>query len=993
MTRKMQTPGSNVIIIPLRLHEAVASRNALAKAVYQRLFDYVVKRVNDSLLTVTTPHAYIGVLDIFGFEVFQRNSFEQFCINFTNEKLQHYFNQQIFKQEEELYLKEGIKWQPVTYEDNSDTLDMIEKRPGGILSILDEQNKLPKCTDKTFTMKVHETFKAHKKLKEPRTIKGSGVSKEEGFVVKHFAGDVLYNSSGFLDKNNDSLHPDLLDLLRASDDAFLNTTLFPTDKQSKGPAPAKAAQRFSTVATKFSTQLGELMRDIGATSSHFIRCLKPNTEQRPNIFQGGMVLNQIIASGMHEALRLLHSGFPTRCPFDALYDRYRSQMPPALANLKPSDFCGGLLEALDFSKKDFQLGLTKVFFKAGKLAFLDEITGGASNMASDMVEKVKRWLCKKRLRRAQFATVAAVKVRSRLHMIRLLYRLRKTVRVVVVINKTMLRAARKARSDRASRLLQAVMRMWHARQLFVKLRSSACAIQSVFRFHSVYGRHKDELRRRINEAKRKVQEDKVANKKHQQDALVAEANRRLEEKRLREEAVRQRQLETAQARAADRATRDVAPPAAAVVQAVVPPNSVVISSQEWDELKKYMVQLTDRVATLENQLALKEDRAVIADKLAGVESKVEELAGKVKDSEELDRVELDRLNAKLEEENGNVLRISESFHEMSTAVSRFEGTLERVQETHVEKLKQLDVLADRVSAQQEDGAKKQQEHEDRIDALWRHLEEHSKRTDMLDASLREFKASVDDTLRAVAVGEMRQVLGRLEAGVQVLERREDKMEARVHSVEERTKTLEVMASMQQQREPEVRRDRSEPQAMDAGATALLLLNYVDKAHFGAVEDALRAEMQRLSSQSTDLKAALDSLGKKATTAAHLETDLLMDDFNKRADDFDRKLFQFDKRLFDAEKEINKLDSVVRKTGPASPSPVGRSTSRGTPAISVFSADEGSLGQRAEPYTAMTLNPTAIPRRSASPSPNQSPTRSRNTSSSSSMFGSIFGSKR
>jgi myosin heavy subunit len=210
---------------------------------------------------------FIGVLDIFGFESFAINSFEQLCINFTNEKLQQHFNQQIFKQEQDLYEREGIKFHKISYQDNQDTIDLIDGKPQGIFALLDEQNKLPKGSDKGLAETVFKTLKRFKKLQEPKMKPAAGsdqkaLNKDEAFVVRHFAGDVCYSVDGFLDKNNDTLQQDLLLALMQSSSEFI-LTLFPEHKEL---GKDMKGTRFASVSAKFSSQLEKLMQVVRVTS-------------------------------------------------------------------------------------------------------------------------------------------------------------------------------------------------------------------------------------------------------------------------------------------------------------------------------------------------------------------------------------------------------------------------------------------------------------------------------------------------------------------------------------------------------------------------------------------------------------------------------------------------------------------------------------------------------------------------------------------------------
>ena len=413
ISRTMTQPGSNSIYkIPLKVQEARYSRDTLAKALYATLFGWLVVRINNSLLTVAETRAFIGVLDIFGFEDFAVNSFEQLCINFANEKLQAHFNSQVFKQEQEIYIREAIRWDPIDEPDNQACIAMLASRPPaqpvGLFALLDEQCRLPKCTSKTFTEKLFQTHKENVAVGVLTSVpRGTRLMPYEGFVVRHYAGLVMYHSDNFLQKNNNSLHDDLEVVLRAADDPFLKqlygekaeedvaasakpngpggSASVPSlggvggnegGKRGGGAAGKKGGKtRFSSVSAHFLIQLTQLTDTLEETTSHFVRCVNPNKLKLADKFMGGHVLHQLRCSGMMEALRLMHEGFPTRCPYEDLYDRYKDMMPRSIASLDSPSFCEILLMALGLDKADYQLGITKVFFRAGKLAFLDQLTG------------------------------------------------------------------------------------------------------------------------------------------------------------------------------------------------------------------------------------------------------------------------------------------------------------------------------------------------------------------------------------------------------------------------------------------------------------------------------------------------------------------------------------------------------------------------------------------------------------------------------------------
>jgi myosin-6 len=304
-SRVMQTAkgGSKgtVIMVPLKKYEASAARDALAKSIYNRLFDWIVGKINESIPLSKNKTNYIGVLDIAGFEYFTVNSFEQFCINYCNEKLQQFFNERVLHDEQELYSKEQLNVKKIEYVDNSDCIEMIEGRPG-ILALLDEESKLPKPSSSHFTSEVH-TKCAHFRLVLPRKSKVKEhreILDNEGFIVRHFAGAVCYETKAFLEKNNDALHFGLEVLVQDCGNGFLKKLFGSIDVGER-----RGKLGFVSVAGKFKSQLGELLEKLRSTGTSFVRCVKPNSKMVQGVFEGGMILSQLQCAGMTSVLELM----------------------------------------------------------------------------------------------------------------------------------------------------------------------------------------------------------------------------------------------------------------------------------------------------------------------------------------------------------------------------------------------------------------------------------------------------------------------------------------------------------------------------------------------------------------------------------------------------------------------------------------------------------------------------------------------------------------
>ncbi|NWX64914.1 MYO6 protein, partial [Promerops cafer] len=405
-----------VIKVPLKVEQANNARDALAKTVYSHLFDHVVKRVNQCF-PFETSSFFIGVLDIAGFEYFEHNSFEQFCINYCNEKLQQFFNERILKEEQELYQKEGLGVNEVRYVDNQDCIDLIEAKLVGVLDILDEENRLPQPSDQHFTSVVHQKHKEHFRLSIPRKSKLAvhrNIRDDEGFIIRHFAGAVCYETMQFVEKNNDALHMSLQSLICESKDKFVRQ-LFETNTNNNKDLKQKAGKlSFISVGNKFKTQLNLLLEKLHSTGSSFIRCIKPNLKMTSHHFEGGQILSQLQCSGMVSVLDLMQGGFPSRASFHELYNMYKKYLPEKLARLDPRLFCKALFKALGLNENDYKFGLTKVFFRPGKFAEFDQIMKSDPDHLAELVKRVNRWLICSRWKKVQWCSLSVIKLKNKI---------------------------------------------------------------------------------------------------------------------------------------------------------------------------------------------------------------------------------------------------------------------------------------------------------------------------------------------------------------------------------------------------------------------------------------------------------------------------------------------------------------------------------------------------------------------------------------------------
>ena len=307
--------------------------------------------------------------------------------------MHQFFLKFVFKADEDLYDYEAVSWTKIEYQDNQGCIDLIEKSPTGIMRLLDEKCKQPgsdaEKKDKAFCTAVDETHRRNDFFMDARTAGRREFRTDEAFAVRHFAGDVCYVGANFVDKNNDTLHNDFVQLCATSSLPLL-ATLYTSESD------AKKASSFNSVSRRFINDLNALMVDLNSTKAHFTRCIKPNSALRPFEFTPALCLTQLRCSGTIDAVQLMAGAYPTRIPYDSIYSRYASQMPDFVRKLEPPLFCEALALALDIPSASFALGRTKIFFKAGKGQVLEELAErDLSEVIPMLVEKIKQWEARK----------------------------------------------------------------------------------------------------------------------------------------------------------------------------------------------------------------------------------------------------------------------------------------------------------------------------------------------------------------------------------------------------------------------------------------------------------------------------------------------------------------------------------------------------------------------------------------------------------------------
>ncbi|KRF81448.1 myosin heavy chain, isoform D [Drosophila virilis] len=369
--------GNEFVTQGRNVQQVTNSIGALCKGVFDRLFKWLVKKCNETLDTKQKRQHFIGVLDIAGFEIFDYNGFEQLCINFTNEKLQQFFNHHMFVLEQEEYKKEGIEWAFIDFGmDLLACIDLIEK-PMGILSILEEESMFPKATDQTFSEKLTNTHLGKSApFQKPKPPKPG--QQAAHFAIGHYAGVVAYNITGWLEKNKDPLNDTVVDQFKKSQNKLLIEIFADHPGQSGGGEQAKGGRGkkgggFATVSSAYKEQLNSLMTTLRSTQPHFVRCIIPNEMKQPGMVDAHLVMHQLTCNGVLEGIRICRKGFPNRMVYPDFKMRYQILNPGGIVGVDDPKKCGSLiLESTTLDPDMYRIGHTKVFFRAGVLGQMEE---------------------------------------------------------------------------------------------------------------------------------------------------------------------------------------------------------------------------------------------------------------------------------------------------------------------------------------------------------------------------------------------------------------------------------------------------------------------------------------------------------------------------------------------------------------------------------------------------------------------------------------------
>ncbi|VFV39956.1 myosin-11 isoform 15 [Lynx pardinus] len=801
-TRSILTPrikvGRDVVQKAQTKEQADFAVEALAKATYERLFRWILSRVNKALdKTHRQGASFLGILDIAGFEIFEVNSFEQLCINYTNEKLQQLFNHTMFILEQEEYQREGIEWNFIDFGlDLQPCIELIERpnNPPGVLALLDEECWFPKATDKSFVEKLCTEQGNHPKFQKPKQLK----DKTE-FSIIHYAGKVDYNASAWLTKNMDPLNDNVTSLLNASSDKFVADLWKDVDRivgldqmakmtESSLPSASKTKKgMFRTVGQLYKEQLGKLMTTLRNTTPNFVRCIIPNHEKRSGKLDAFLVLEQLRCNGVLEGIRICRQGFPNRIVFQEFRQRYEI----LAANAIPKGFMDGkqacilMIKALELDPNLYRIGQSKIFFRTGVLAHLEE----ERDLKITDVIMAFQAMCRGYLARKAFAKrqqqLTAMKVIQRNCAAYLKLRnwqwWRLFTKVKPLLQVTRQEEEMQAKEDELQKTKElqkkAESELKELEQRHTQLAEEKSLLQEQLQAETELYAEAEEMRVRLAAKKQELEEilhEMEARLEEEEDRgqqLQAEKKKMaqqmldLEEQLEEEEAARQKlQLEKVTAEAKIKKLED----------------DILVMDDQNNKLSKERKLLEERISDLTTNLAEEEEKAKNLTKLKNKhESMISELEVRLK-KEEKSRQELEKLKRKLE---GEASDFHEQIADLQAQIAELKMQLAKKEEELQAALSRLD---DEI-AQKNNALKKIRELESHISDLQEDLDSEraarnkaEKQKRDLGEELEALKTELEDTLDSTAT--QQELRAKREQEVTVLKKALDE-ETRSHEAQ------------------------------------------------------------------------------------------------------------------------------------------------------------------------------------------------------------------
>uniref|UniRef100_A0A8C0M8C8 Myosin heavy chain 3 n=1 Tax=Canis lupus familiaris TaxID=9615 RepID=A0A8C0M8C8_CANLF len=824
-----------------QVHHAV---NALSKSVYEKLFLWMVTRINQQLDTKLPRQHFIGVLDIAGFEIFEYNSLEQLCINFTNEKLQQFFNHHMFVLEQEEYKKEGIEWTFIDFGmDLAACIELIEK-PMGIFSILEEECMFPKATDTSFKNKLYDQHLGKSSnFQKPKVVKGRA---EAHFSLIHYAGTVDYSVSGWLEKNKDPLNETVVGLYQKSSNrllAHLYATFATADADSgKKKVAKKKGSSFQTVSALFRENLNKLMSNLRTTHPHFVRCIIPNETKTPGAMEHSLVLHQLRCNGVLEGIRICRKGFPNRILYGDFKQRYRVLNASAIPEgqfIDSKKACEKLLASIDIDHTQYKFGHTKVFFKAGLLGTLEE-------MRDDRLAKLitrTQAVCRGFLMRVEFQKM----VQRRESIFCIQYNIRAFMNV----------------------------KHWPWMKLFFKIKpllKSAETEKEMATMKEEFQKTKDELAK--SEAKRKELEEKlvtlVQEKNDLQLQVQAESENLLDAEERCDQLIKAKfQLEAKIKEVTERAEDEEE------INAELTAKKRKLED-ECSELKKDIDDLELTLAKVEKEKHATENKVKnLTEELAGLDETIAKLTREKKALQEAHQQALDDLQA--EEDKVNSL-------------TKIKSKLEQQLESSLEQEKKLRVDLERNKRKLEGDLKLAQESILDLENDKQQLDERLKKKDFEYSQLQS-KVEDEQTLGLQFQKKIKELQARIEELEEEIEaeratraKTEKQRSDYARELEELSERLEeaggvtsTQIELNKKREAEfqkMRRDLEEATLQHEAMLATLRKKHADSvAELGEQIDNLQRVKQKLEKEKSEFKLEIDDLSSNVESVSKSKANL------------------------------------------------------------------------------------------------------------------------
>uniref|UniRef100_A0A8B9I3S0 Myosin heavy chain 2 n=1 Tax=Anser brachyrhynchus TaxID=132585 RepID=A0A8B9I3S0_9AVES len=828
------TKGQNV-------QQVCNSVGALAKSVYEKMFLWMVTRINQQLDTKQPRQHFIGVLDIAGFEIFDFNSLEQLCINFTNEKLQQFFNHHMFVLEQEEYKKEGIEWEFIDFGmDLAACIELIEK-PMGIFSILEEECMFPKATDTSFKNKLYDQHLGKSNnFQKPKPAKGKA---EAHFSLVHYAGTVDYNITGWLEKNKDPLNETVVGLYQKSSLKLLSF-LYSNYAGAETSAKKKGGS-FQTVSAVFRENLNKLMTNLRSTHPHFVRCLIPNETKTPGEMDHYLVMHQLRCNGVLEGIRICRKGFPSRILYADFKQRYKILNASAIPEgqfIDSKRASEKLLSSIDVDHNQYRFGHTKVFFKAGLLGLLEEMR---DEKLVSLITHTQA-MCRGYLMRTEFK-----KMNERRESI---YIIQYNVRAFMNV------------------------KHWPWMKLYFKMKPMLKTVESekeMANMKEEFEKTKEELAK--SEAKRKKLEEKMVSLLQEKNDLqlqvqsdsenLADAEERCEglikskiqlEAKIKEliERMEDEEEMNAELTAKKRKLED-----------------------ECSELKKDIDDLEQTLAKMEKEKHATENKVKnLTEEMTALEENISKLTKEKKALQEVHQQTLDDLQA----EEDKVSTLSKTKTKLEQQVDVLEGSLEQEKKLQMDlerarrklegdlKMSQVSIMDLENDKKQMDDRLKKKDFE--INQLQSKIEDEQAQSSQLQKKIKELQAQIEELEEEIEAE--RAVYAKTEKQRAELSRELEEISERL---EEAGGATAAQVEMNKKREAEfqkMRRDLEEATLQHEATAAALRKKHADStAELGEQIDNLQRVKQKLEKEKSELKMEIDDLASNMESVSKAKSNL------------------------------------------------------------------------------------------------------------------------